>query len=103
MVGGHSANTHLWISDINAASWRKSMPLPYGPGETSYGATLVAKDGRVFLTGGHRDPEGTQPAGNADKIYELVPNSHFREVAADLETGGAAGAAAVVVPKIKED
>ena len=76
MVGGDEENTNLWMSDREGQVWRKSVPLPYGEGRTSYGATLVTKEDKVgfifnlttckktklfynslqvYLTGGHND------------------------------------------------
>ena len=65
------------MSDREGQVWRKSVPLPYGEGQTSYGATLVNKEDKVgfifnvtklvkklgffsyslqvYLTGGHND------------------------------------------------
>ena len=47
MVGGGEENTYLWMSDREGQVWRKSVPLPYGEGQTSYGATLVNKEDKV--------------------------------------------------------
>ena len=52
VVGGDEGNTNLWISDREGKVWRQSVQLPYGNGETSYGATLVNKKykvGFIFL------------------------------------------------------
>ena len=47
VVGGDVGNTNLWMSDREAKVWRKSVKLPYGDGKTSFGATLINKEGKV--------------------------------------------------------
>ena len=47
VVGGDVANTNLWMSDREGKVWRQSVKLPYGHGKTSFGATLVSKEGKV--------------------------------------------------------
>ena len=47
VVGGDEENINLWMSDREGQVWRKSVPLPYGEGQTSYGATLVNKEDKV--------------------------------------------------------
>ena len=45
---------------------------------------------QIYLIGGFEDKAATAVKNNADRIYEYVPNSHFREVArSDLKVGGA--------------
>ena len=49
MVGGDGENTNLWMSDREGQVWRKSVRLPYGEGQTSYGAILVNKEDKVVF------------------------------------------------------
>ncbi len=51
-------NTRLWMTDSKAKLWRQSAGLPYGAGQTVYGATMVEKDGRAFIMGGFKDKVG---------------------------------------------
>ena len=44
--------------------------------------------------------DGTTPAPNGDKIYELKMHSHFKEVGRDTAMG-MAGSAGVAIPKRK--
>ena len=45
---------------------------------------------QIFLSGGFKDGAGAATQANARKIYEYVPNSHFRFVGDDeVEVGGA--------------
>ncbi len=55
VAGGGPANTKLWIADSKAKVWTQTADLPYRPGQTVYGATIVEKGGRAFVTGGFRD------------------------------------------------
>ena len=45
-------------------------------------------------------PDGTAPAANGDKIYELKAHSHFKDVGRDT-AAGIAGSAGVAIPKRK--
>ena len=47
VVGGDDDNQNLWMSDNRGETWRKSVPLPYGPGFTSYGASLFQREHKV--------------------------------------------------------
>ena len=78
VVGGAAANTRLWISDRHADVWRESVELPHGAGKTVYGASLVERDNRVYMTGGFEDPDAVATVSNAGKVYALVPNSFFQ-------------------------
>ena len=48
VVGGDDDNQNLWMSDSRGETWRKSVPLPYGPGFTSYGASLFQREHKVI-------------------------------------------------------
>ena len=47
VVGGDDDNQNLWMSDNKGETWRKSVLLPYGPGFTSYGASLFQREDKV--------------------------------------------------------
>ena len=47
VVGGDDANQHLWMSDNKGETWRESVPLPYGSGFTSYGASIFQREDKV--------------------------------------------------------
>ena len=47
VVGGDAMNRHLWMSDSEGKTWRKSIRLPYGDNATSYGATLLQRRDKV--------------------------------------------------------
>ena len=47
VIGGDDDNQNLWMSDSRGETWRKSVPLPYGPGSTSYGASLFQREHKV--------------------------------------------------------
>ena len=49
VVGGDVDNTNLWMSNSEGKVWRQSVKLPYGDGETSYGATLIRKEDKVRI------------------------------------------------------
>ncbi len=59
---------------------------------------------QIFITGGFSDENATTPVANAEKIYEYVPNSHFREVGSNSGSAASVGGAAMVsMPKLRDD